>query len=130
MGTSVGQGFVQTPLEAALGAAETFTRSQVAWLMAQAMRWGREMGEEIGFSCGYADGYDACLTEWNASAAAVVNSFTAKDVAEGLAKKWLREQYNAMARTPRIGDHHGGAVAWDDEPVPVERGRPELRVAA
>lgn len=119
-----------SPMEHALLNQAMFTRDQVAWLMSQATRWGREAGEETGYRAGRVDGYRLCEQEWNEAARTQVADFNAADVSKGLARKWLRKQSDTMLRNPRPGDYHGGPVAWDDEPIPIERGRPELRVAA
>jgi hypothetical protein len=128
--THVAQTSAESPVAEALRTNESFTRDQVAWLMSQAFRWGSEHAMPIGYGQGYADGYQLCQQEWNTAAAEQVGTFSQKDTTEGLAHKWLREQSDLRARTPRDGDHLGGPVSWDDEPIPIKRGRPGLRVAA
>lgn len=120
----------ESPVAEALRTNQSFTRDQVAWLMSQAFRWGSEHAMPIGYDQGYADGYRLCQQEWNTAAVEQVGAFSQKDTTDGLARKWLREQSDLRARTPREGDHLGGPVSWDDAPIPIERGRPGLRVAA
>lgn len=91
----------------ALATQQSFDRIQLAWLMSQAMRWGTELGREEGYESGYAAGWQACAEEVDQAARAVVHNFNHRDVADGLARRWLREQYDAMLRTPRPGDFPG-----------------------
>lgn len=91
----------------ALNTQQIFDRAQVAWLMHQAMRWGHDLGWEEGHEAGYAAGYQACADEVDQAARLAVHDFNHRDVADGLARKWLREQYDATLRTPRPGDFPG-----------------------
>nr|WP_221374516.1 hypothetical protein [Actinoplanes polyasparticus] len=96
---------------------ETFNRAQVAWLMAQAQRWGYDVGWEEGQLDGFVAGYQLCEDEWNAEAAGRLNAFTARDARDGDARDWLVEQADLAARLPRITDRRGGAAdMWGDEP--------------
>lgn len=113
----------------ALRTHETFTRGQVAWLMSAAFRWGYELRTDQARD-DYTAGWNDHETDERLRAEAALASFTAKDVSDGLARKWLREQRDLADRTPRPGDHPGGPVVWGEEPTPLSRHQPELRVAA
>jgi hypothetical protein len=86
----------------ALRTSETFTRDQVAWLMAEAMRWGYERRVDEENAAWPADSY-----------------FVAGELFRDLDRKAYREACDAAARLPRPGDFKG-----------VQAEAPWLRVAA
>lgn len=96
----------------ALRTLETFTRDQVAWLMAQAQRWGYEArdAEDRGFWAGY----QARVAEENAAWPDDTVLFRHHDVVVGINQRAYRAECDRAARVPRIGDHAGGPVRWDE----------------
>jgi hypothetical protein len=91
---------------AALRTQETFDRTQVAWLMSQAMRWG----------------YESRVDEENGCWPDVELMFNAGEAVKAAERKRLRDAYDAAARLPRPGDHRGGPVVWAEDA--------DMRVAA
>lgn len=85
------------PVVTALRTQETFDRAQVAWLMAQAMRWG----------------YEARVDEENAAWPETELVFNAGETVKAIDRKQLRNAIDAAATLPRPGDYHGGPVVWD-----------------
>lgn len=74
----------------ALGTQQTFTREQVAWLMAQAMRWG------------YENRINDEETAWPPD-----DYFIAGELIRDLDRKKRRDEWYASARLPRRGDFQG-----------------------
>jgi hypothetical protein len=98
----------------ALCTLETFTRKQVAWLMAQAQRWGYEArdAEDRGFWAGYW----ARVAEENSAWPDDTVLFRHRDVVLGINQRAYRAECDQAARIPRIGDHPGGPVeTWGDQ---------------
>jgi hypothetical protein len=91
-----------SPVAEALRTCETFTRDQVAWLMAEAMRWG----------------YEQRVDEEN-EAWPEASYFVAGELIRDLDRKAYREACDAAARLPRPGDFRG-----------VQAEAPPLQVAA
>lgn len=77
------------------------TRAQVAWLMAQAYRWGAEAGEDAAAERNLAY-VQMCYTAPLFSAAAVI---------AGRRQQTRRDRWYEHARTPRDDDYQGGPVA-------------------
>ncbi len=109
-------GPVYTSAADALRHQQTFDREELAWLMAQAQRWGYDVGFDEGHLDGFIAGYQLCESEWNTEAERRLNSFTDQDERDGVARDWLAEQANIAARIPRITDRRGGrAPMWGDD---------------
>lgn len=81
----------QSDVAEALRTLETFTRTQVAWLMSTAMRWG----------------YELRVDEENA-AYPPAPIFNARDTERALDQHAYRAQCDQAARVARLGDHPGG----------------------
>jgi hypothetical protein len=77
---------------------ETFDRAQLAWLMAQAMRWGYDLGYERGQR-------DELGLATVAAAYAHTGSFTAENTAREVKKAAYRRECDAAAKLPRPGDY-------------------------
>jgi hypothetical protein len=108
---------------------ETFTRAQVAFLIRLALDY-RNADE-------WQAGYDHANAEFVAALTVALGGPEAESF--GQARGWhekavdqlrRRREADAQARLPRPNDHPGGPVAWEEKPAVLERGRPELRVAA
>ena len=96
----------------ALRTLETFTRKQVAWLMAQAQRWGYEArdAEDRGFWAGYW----ARVAEENSTRPDDTVLFRHRDVVVGISQRAYRTECDRAAGLHRVGDHPGGPVRWDE----------------
>lgn len=108
---------------------EAFTRAQVAFLIQLALDYRNADERQAG--------YDQANTELIAALTVALGGPEAESF--GQARGWheravaqlrRRRESDARARLPHPGDYTGGPVEWDDEPVPQERGRPDLQVAA
>lgn len=97
----------------ALRTQQTFDRAQVAWLMSAAQQWGYDVGYEDGQR-------DELALACVAATYAYTGSFAG--TAREIGKRDRRQEADATARLPRVGDHQGGPVEWGE----VE----DMRVAA
>jgi hypothetical protein len=91
-----------------------FTREQVAWLMAQAQRWGYEArdAEDRGFWAGYW----TRVSEENAAWPDDTVLFRHRDVVRGISQHAYRSECDQAAHLPRLGDHPGGPVeTWGNQ---------------
>lgn len=88
------------PVVAALQSQETFDRAQLAWLMAQAMRWGYDLGYEDGQR-------DEIELASVAAAYAHTGDFSAEATLRDIKKRNRRQESDAAARLPRPGDFKG-----------------------
>jgi hypothetical protein len=84
----------ESPVAEALRTQDSFTRDQVAWLMAEAMRWGYELRVDEENVAWPADAY-----------------FIAGELFRDLDRKAYREALDARARLPRPGDFKGMGAA-------------------
>lgn len=96
--TRVGQPGVHYAPAEALRTQQTFTRDQVAWLMAQAMRWG----------------YEHRVDEENAVWPDTELIFSAGDTIKAIEREQTRRAFDAASRLPSPGDYRGGPVRWDE----------------
>jgi hypothetical protein len=80
----------ESPVAAALRSCESFTRDQVAWLMAEAMRWGYERRVDEENDAWPPDAY-----------------FIAGELFRDLDRKAYRDAHDAAALLPRPGDFKG-----------------------
>lgn len=85
---------LEHPVTHALHTQESFSREQVAWLMAEAMRWGYERRVDEENEAWPADSY-----------------FIAGDLFRDLDRRAYREARDATARLPRASDFKGASVA-------------------
>ena len=85
------------PVVAALRDRETFDRTQIAWLMSQAMRWGYDLGYEDGQR-------DELALAGVAADYAYTGSFNAEVTAREARKRAYRDECDQAARVPRTID--------------------------
>jgi hypothetical protein len=90
------------PVVTALLTQETFDRTQMAWLMSLAGRWG----------------YEARVDEEN-HGWPEPGVFAAGDTIKAIDQRAYRRACDAAAGLPRPGDYRGGPVAWDDAELQV-----------
>ncbi len=88
------------PVVAALRENASFDRAQVAWLMAQAQRWGYDVGYEQGQR-------DERELASIAADYAYTGSFSAENTLRDLKKRDRRREADAAARLPRPSDFRG-----------------------
>ena len=100
------------PVAEALRTLQTFTREQVAWLMQTATRWGYEQrdAEDRGFWAGYW----ARVAEENSAWPDDTVLFRHRDVVRAINQRTYRDECDQAGRLPRLGDHPGGPVRWDE----------------
>lgn len=91
----------------ALRTQQTFTSEQLAWLMGAAQRWGYEAGYEDGRA-------DEISLSAVTAHYAQLGPFSAELTWRETSKRARRQESDSSARLPRIGDHPGGPVAWDE----------------
>jgi hypothetical protein len=92
---------------------ETFTRAQVAFIVAMALDY-RGADE-------WHAGYDYAHAEMVDGFRVALGGDDAKDMSEAVRRhRWAleRQRRNARARLPQPGDYRGGPVEWD-EPTPM-----------
>ncbi len=89
----------------ALNTQDSFTRTELAWFMQQAYRWGYEARDDE--DRGFWAGYNARVDEENATTSDTSLVFDGKSTTDWMRRKSVRDEWDAAARLPRPGDFKG-----------------------